>query len=59
MISVYISKIIAGETHRRPAVELEDEDRTNDKNERVDTSFVTGVMARKSSNNPDGGVGPS
>jgi len=58
-VSAYISKIIAGETYRKPADELDAEDRTNDRNGRVDISFVKGVMAKKSSNSPAGGVGAS
>ena len=42
-------------SHRTPVVVLEGEDCTRDLNERVETSFATGVIANKSSKSPAGG----
>jgi hypothetical protein len=46
-------------TYRSLAVALEGDDCTNDLNERVEMSFVKGVIAKNSSNSPAGGVGAS
>ena len=40
-------------------VKLDGADWTSDRNDRVEISLVNGVMARKSSNIPAGGVGLS
>ena len=45
-VSAYTSRIMAGETHRRPAVALDGEDCTSDVNERVDIFCAREVMAR-------------